>query len=78
MAKLKILYKGKELKTFYLSGKIADCRDYIGRFNVAEDAIRRRQFEVINPADLPKGFSKSEYMRFAFASIWMILSRSQN
>lgn len=50
----------------YISGKISGTSDYMQRFQTAENLLRERGFEVINPArtnaTLPESTTWEEYM----------------
>ena len=55
----------------YISGAITGTDDYIERFEQAEQELKERGFDVINPVKvnriLPKTSSHSDYMHISFA-----------
>ena len=53
----------------YISGAIAGEPDYKTRFVAAEAMLQERGHDVINPARLPEGMTKAEYMTLNFADI---------
>lgn len=56
-------------KTVYISGPIAGKEGYWRDFEKAEEELRSHGCAVLNPAKLPEGLTKAEYMRLNFASI---------
>lgn len=53
----------------YLAGKIASDPDYREKFLEAKNRLERDGVVVLNPAVLPAGLTKSDYMRMSFAMI---------
>ena len=53
----------------YIAGKISGDERYADKFNQAADCLRVNGYTVINPAILPLGLSKGDYMRICFAMI---------
>lgn len=56
-------------KVVYISGPITGKGDYRKDFERAEAELRSRGCIVLNPAKLPEGLTKAEYMRINFAAI---------
>lgn len=56
-------------KVVYISGPITGKANYQKDFERAEAELRSRGCTVLNPAKLPEGLTKAEYMRINFASI---------
>lgn len=48
--------------TIYISGPISGQEGYRMRFSVIEQALEQKGWRVINPAKLPEGLSRREYM----------------
>lgn len=55
--------------TVYLSGPISGVPDYKKTFDLAELSLTDCGLTVLNPAALPEGMTKEQYMRINFASI---------
>ena len=53
----------------YISGPIAGVDDYQKPFEEAEKKLTEAGFAVFNPAKLPEGLTKEQYMRINFAQI---------
>lgn len=53
----------------YISGKIAGDPDYKGKFARAAAQLERLGATVINPATVPEGLTKLDYMRICFAEM---------
>ena len=53
----------------YIAGKISGDRNYFEKFEQAQDELEAQGHIVLNPAQLPEGMSKAEYMRICFAMI---------
>ena len=53
----------------YIAGKITGDPDYKAKFNAAAEAYEKRGFIVLNPALMPEGMQKADYMRICFAMI---------
>ena len=53
----------------YIAGKIAGDPDYKAKFAKEEHRYRKRGFTVLNPAVLPEGMQKADYMRICLAII---------
>ena len=53
----------------YIAGKITGDPDYKAKFNAAAEAYRKKGYVVLNPARLPEGMQKADYMRICFAMI---------
>lgn len=52
----------------YIAGKITGNENYKQEFDEVKAYFSER-FVVLNPADLPEGMSKADYMRICFAMI---------
>lgn len=53
----------------YISGKITGDPDYKAKFGKAASELRAAGHTPINPARLPEGMSKGDYMRINFAQM---------
>lgn len=53
----------------YIAGKITGEPDYYEKFQEAQEELEAQGHIVLNPAQLPEGMSKAEYMRICFAMI---------
>lgn len=53
----------------YTAGKITGDAEYYAKFALAERRIRDAGNTVLNPAKLPEGMSRADYMRICFAMI---------
>lgn len=53
----------------YIAGKITGDCEYREKFERAAELLRREGHKVLNPAVLPEGFSRGEYMRICFVMI---------
>lgn len=53
----------------YIAGKITGDENYRGKFAKAQDELEKDGHIVLNPAVLPEGLTKGEYMRICFAMI---------
>lgn len=53
----------------YIAGKITGDSLYREKFSVAQQALEEEGYIVLNPAMLPEGLSRSEYMRICFQMI---------
>ena len=53
----------------YIAGAITGVPDYRDRFSIAKKALEREGHTVLNPAALPEGMEKKDYMRICFAMI---------
>lgn len=53
----------------YIAGKITGDMKYREKFAVVENALRRDGHIVLNPAGLPYGMSRADYMRICIAMI---------
>lgn len=53
----------------YLAGKLTGEPDYREKFQRAQEELEKKRYIVLNPAALPAGMSKSDYMRICFAMI---------
>ena len=51
----------REIKTFYISGKIGDLPEsvYLKRFNTAKDQLAAYGHEAVSPTDLPHNHDKT-------------------
>lgn len=56
-------------KIVYISGPITGKENYRRDFERAEAELRSYGCTVLNPAKLPEGMAKAEYMRINFACI---------
>lgn len=54
---------------FYISGPITGVERYWEAFEAAEDALVAQGHAVLNPAKLPEGMTKKQYMQINFAQI---------
>lgn len=53
----------------YIAGKITGDLGYLDRFRGEAEKLEALGHIVLNPAELPEGMSKAEYMRICFAMI---------
>ena len=53
----------------YLAGKITGDPNYRAKFAAAEKMLEEEGHIVLNPAVLPEGLSKADYMRICYAMI---------
>lgn len=53
----------------YIAGKITGDAGYYAKFMITEWGVQTAGHVVLNPARLPEGMSKSDYMRICFAMI---------
>lgn len=53
----------------YIAGRISGVPDYWYPFGRAEQQLHDQGFVVLNPARLPEGMSKADYMRVCLAMI---------
>lgn len=53
----------------YIAGAITGVSDYAERFGQAEERLKKAGHVVLNPAKLPAGMSKADYMRICLAMI---------
>lgn len=53
----------------YLAGKITGDKNYRAKFEAAEKMLEEEGHIVINPAVLPEGLTKADYMRICMAMI---------
>lgn len=53
----------------YVAGAITGIPDYRDKFAIAKKALEREGHTVLNPATLPEGMEKKDYMRICFAMI---------
>lgn len=53
----------------YIAGRISGVPDYWGPFGLAEQKLEDQGYVVLNPARLPEGMSKADYMRVCLAMI---------
>ena len=53
----------------YIAGAISGVSDYAERFGQAEERLKKAGHVVLNPAKLPVGMSKADYMRICLAMI---------
>lgn len=53
----------------YIAGKITGCESYKERFAEAARFVQGLGHAALNPAALPAGLSKADYMRICFAMI---------
>lgn len=53
----------------YIAGKISGDKTYFLQFCDAQDELEAQGHVVLNPALLPEGMSKEDYMRICFAMI---------
>lgn len=54
----------------YIAGKIAGDPGYREKFNAAAKALAGEGHTVLNPATLPDGLSRAEYMQICFQMIF--------
>lgn len=54
---------------FYISGPITGVERYWEAFEAAEEALVAQGHLVLNPAKLPEGMTKKQYMQINFAQI---------
>lgn len=53
----------------YIAGQISDDPDYKRKFSSVEHVLTDYGHTILNPATLPEGLRKKEYMRICFAMI---------
>lgn len=53
----------------YIAGKITGDPGYLDKFREETEKLEGMGHIVLNPAELPEGMSKAEYMRICFAMI---------
>jgi hypothetical protein len=53
----------------YIAGKITGLNDYKELFLHAEQELKSKGYNVMNPAVLPDGFTHEEYMKICFCMI---------
>lgn len=53
----------------YIAGKITGNENYREEFAKAQDELEKNGHTVLNPAVLPEGLTKGEYMRICFSMI---------
>lgn len=53
----------------YLAGPITGVPDYRQKFALAEFQLTEKGFTVLNPAVLPEGMKKADYMRICLAMV---------
>ena len=53
----------------YIAGKITGDPGYRDKFAAAEIQLGGQGHTVLNPAELPEGMAKADYMRICFAMI---------
>lgn len=53
----------------YIAGKITNNPEFKSQFTSAKEYFEDLGFIVLNPADLPEGLSRADYMRICFAMI---------
>lgn len=53
----------------YIAGKITGDKEYRKKFAAKEKELKEKGRIILNPAMLPKGLDKGEYMRICFAMI---------
>lgn len=51
----------------YIAGKITGNPNYKAEFQSAQDYLEHKGHVVLNPAVLPEGLTRAEYMRICFA-----------
>lgn len=56
-------------KTVYISGPITGVKNYWEAFEQAEEDLRGLGYIPLNPAHLPEGLTKEQYMRIDLAMI---------
>lgn len=56
-------------KVIYISGPITGVAEYQKNFDRAEADLLARGYAVLNPAKLPKGLTREQYMRIDLAMI---------
>lgn len=56
-------------KKIYIAGKITGNSNYQKEFAEAQKQIESQGNIVLNPASLPQGMNKADYMRICFAMI---------
>ena len=54
---------------YYIAGKITGDKDYRSKFECAQQQLEGEGHIVLNPAVLPEGMSRADYMRICFAMI---------
>jgi hypothetical protein len=59
----------KRKKKAYIAGKITGDKDYRKKFEAAALFLKSSGYVVLNPAVLPEGMSRADYMRICIAMI---------
>lgn len=54
------------MKKVYLAGKITGDPEYREKFRRAQEELERKRYIVLNPAVLPVGMSRADYMSICF------------
>lgn len=58
------------MKTIYIAGPISGIPGCFARpFNETAEKLRQKGWQVLNPVDLPKGWSESAYMDVCLAYV---------
>ena len=57
------------MRKVYIAGKITGDPDYKSKFGIAAEDYRKKGYVVRNPAMMPEGMKKADYMRICFAMI---------
>ena len=57
------------MMTFMISGPITGVEDYRKNFKLAESFLKRKGYSAINPAIMPEGLTRADYMRVSLAQI---------
>lgn len=63
------LFVGRNATKVYIAGRITGDKDYKEKFRQKEQELTRKGCIVLNPATLPSGMTKADYMRICFAMI---------
>lgn len=58
-----------EKTVVYISGAISGVENYKAPFDEARRNLEELEYIVLNPAELPEGMTKEQYMRINFAQI---------
>ena len=56
-------------KKVYIAGAIIGCADYKAGFAAARMELEALGYIVLNPAELPEGMEKADYMRICLAML---------
>lgn len=58
-----------EKTKIYIAGRITGDEEYRAKFSLYEKALSAKGAAVLNPANMPEGMSRADYMRICLAMI---------